>query len=602
MSTTDEWVQGPAARTCARRRRAGFAKQARRLGRRSRGARRLSRRDRSGPGRCATRSPSDVDAIVRGLAFGKSMLWDDSGLRFPRPVRWLLRASSTRRRSRSTSRGFPRQASTYGHRFTHGEVEGRRAPTTTRRRCAAAGVEPEQAEREQTIREGLAALGGAPNPRELGEVVHLVEMADRPRGTLRRAVPRAARARGRRPRCSRTSATSRSAATGSRSSRTAAIPSSSGAGNERVLAGRLEDATFTFERDVAERRSRRWPAKLGLDHVRRRRGHVRRQDRAAHGARATSSAAATRRARRPGSRRPTRPPSSCASSPTSRATSAPSTRAWRDSRTRCAWRSRSSTCPTPPTARCPHTEAGRVLAAADKIDSLTVAFALGKRPTGSRDPFGLRRAAIGLLPPGGRGRARDRREGPRRPRPRAPHGQNAAVKDDPSDVWDFVVERLEGLLDVPVEFVRAPAQSALASSARSPASPAGARGRGRDGGVRRGLHRVRPREPPRRRADGAAGTARSRARDRRRPRSCAVERLSAPARAIDAAVAEGDFARRSPRPRRSAPPVDALLRRRARHGRGRGDPREPAAAPPGRARRGRGARRPVADPSVRLCT
>ena len=44
----------------------------------------------------------------------------------------------------------------------------------------------------------------------------------------------------------------------------------------------------------------------------------------------------------------------------------------------------------------PETETGRVLAAADKVDSLTVAFALGQRPTGSRDPYGLRRAAIGL--------------------------------------------------------------------------------------------------------------------------------------------------------------------------------------------------------------
>src|SRR3954454_25255841 len=32
----------------------------------------------------------------------------------------------------------------------------------------------------------------------------------------------------------------------------------------------------------------------------------------------------------------------------------------------------------------PETETGRVLAAADKVDSLTVAFALGQRPTGSR--------------------------------------------------------------------------------------------------------------------------------------------------------------------------------------------------------------------------
>jgi glycyl-tRNA synthetase beta chain len=103
----------------------------------------------------------------------------------------------------------------------------------------------------------------------------------------------------------------------------------------------------------------------------------------------------------------------------------------------------------------PETETGRVLSAADKIDNLTVAFSLGQRPTGSRDPFGLRRAAIGLCRLAVEANvkielstlvARD-------------HEllvlQGAEVTDDPADVTDFVLERLEGLLDVPVEFVRA---------------------------------------------------------------------------------------------------------------------------------------------------
>ena len=77
-------------------------------------------------------------------------------------------------------------------------------------------------------------------------------------------------------------------------------------------------------------------------------------------------------------------------------TSAPSTRGSPATRRRSARRSRSSTCPTPPDAPLPETEAGKVLAAADKIDTLTVSFALGHKPTGSRDPYGLRRAAIGL--------------------------------------------------------------------------------------------------------------------------------------------------------------------------------------------------------------
>lgn len=47
--------------------------------------------------------------------------------------------------------------------------------------------------------------------------------------------------------------------------------------------------------------------------------------------------------------------------------------------------------------RLPGTVAGRVLAIADRADQLAGVFALGKRPTGNKDPFGLRRAALGLL-------------------------------------------------------------------------------------------------------------------------------------------------------------------------------------------------------------
>ena len=40
---------------------------------------------------------------------------------------------------------------------------------------------------------------------------------------------------------------------------------------------------------------------------------------------------------------------------------------------------------------------GRRVALADKADTLAVAFGLGLEPTGSRDPYGLRRAAAGLV-------------------------------------------------------------------------------------------------------------------------------------------------------------------------------------------------------------
>jgi glycyl-tRNA synthetase beta chain len=45
----------------------------------------------------------------------------------------------------------------------------------------------------------------------------------------------------------------------------------------------------------------------------------------------------------------------------------------------------------------PLTATGTVLAMADKLDTLAGIFAIGEKPSGTKDPFGLRRAAIGLV-------------------------------------------------------------------------------------------------------------------------------------------------------------------------------------------------------------
>ena len=53
--------------------------------------------------------------------------------------------------------------------------------------------------------------------------------------------------------------------------------------------------------------------------------------------------------------------------------------------------------PEGPDSPLPATEAGAILAAAEKVDNLVGAFAVGEAPTGSKDPYGLRRAAAGLV-------------------------------------------------------------------------------------------------------------------------------------------------------------------------------------------------------------
>lgn len=45
----------------------------------------------------------------------------------------------------------------------------------------------------------------------------------------------------------------------------------------------------------------------------------------------------------------------------------------------------------------PESRAGRVLAVADRLDTLAGLFVAGKKPSGNRDPFGLRRAALAII-------------------------------------------------------------------------------------------------------------------------------------------------------------------------------------------------------------
>lgn len=91
----------------------------------------------------------------------------------------------------------------------------------------------------------------------------------------------------------------------------------------------------------------------------------------------------------------------------------------------------------------PSTPAGRIVALADKLDSLAGIFAIGQKPTASKDPYALRRAALGAL--------RICVEGGldldlRAVLAAALEAQPAGKRDETvlGDLWDFVVERLRG--------------------------------------------------------------------------------------------------------------------------------------------------------------
>ncbi|MDE4949200.1 glycine--tRNA ligase subunit beta, partial [Francisella tularensis subsp. holarctica] len=45
----------------------------------------------------------------------------------------------------------------------------------------------------------------------------------------------------------------------------------------------------------------------------------------------------------------------------------------------------------------PRTNVSACVALDEKLDTLVCIFAIGHKPTGNKDPFGLRRSAIGIL-------------------------------------------------------------------------------------------------------------------------------------------------------------------------------------------------------------
>jgi glycyl-tRNA synthetase beta chain len=91
----------------------------------------------------------------------------------------------------------------------------------------------------------------------------------------------------------------------------------------------------------------------------------------------------------------------------------------------------------------PTTKTGQAVALADKLDTLVGIFAIEQRPTGTKDPFGLRRAALGVL--------RILLEGRLELDLLELLGEAAAAQPVfragvIDEVYDFIAERLRGLL------------------------------------------------------------------------------------------------------------------------------------------------------------
>ena len=388
--------------------------------------------------------PERLEAIVQGLNFTKSMVWEAGGLRFARPVRWRL--------AKLDVADVVGDGASYGHRFTHGRVEVTDAEAYGET-LRAAGVEPDQAARRDAIVKSLDAIGGWSDPAGvIEEVVFLVESPVVLAGSFDERFLQLPR------RVVETAMQSHQRYFPLEGARFAFVanggdPKTVIAGNEQVLEGRLEDASFTFERDVAK----------GIEVLAEEAGRITFVAGAGTFADKTARLVALAEALGGGE-------ASLEAARLSKADQAAElVREFPDLEGHIgAEYARLAGFPEAVCAATdeqylpefaggplPSTEPGRVLAAAEKVDNLTVAFALGQRPSGSRDPYGLRRAAIGLCRLALEGGLRIDLHQLVDLDQRLLLESGVELEQDPGPVFDFVVERFEGLLDIPVEYVRA---------------------------------------------------------------------------------------------------------------------------------------------------
>ncbi len=179
------------------------------------------------------------------------------------------------------------------------------------------------------------------------------------------------------------------------------------AGNERVLRARLSDAKFFWDEDrkrtlesrVPKLAERVFHAKLGTQ----RPANADERTAASFGPRQSGASPCglpirthARSAPRGSARRISRRRWS-ASSPNCRGSWAATTRCTTASRRVVADAIAEHYAPQGPSDRCPTAPVSVAVALADKLDTLVGFFAIGEKPTGSKDPFALRRAALGVM-------------------------------------------------------------------------------------------------------------------------------------------------------------------------------------------------------------
>lgn len=356
--------------------------------------------------------PELAKRLIEGVRFGKTMRWGDgAGLRFSRPIRWIV-AKLDDETVPFSLHGLEAGDVSRGHRFIGGPATIASA-SAYRDSVRAVGVVADHGERRATITAALDAAAverGAAWRDPLGkieEVVHLVEWPSLIVGAIQAEHMRLP------PKVLVTAMQSHQRYFPLENPDGSLLPSflaiSNGdprhadvitRGNEDVLSARLQDATFSFEKDTA----------AGLDELDRRLDTIvfhqslgtlaHKRDRLVAGVRAlgaqlgvdsaTAEEAATLAKVDQGA------VLVAEFSELQGYAGAHYARLSGRSEDVCL-AVEEHYLPEGPDSPTPSTAHGALLALAEKVDSLVGAFAINERPTSSKDPYGLRRAAAGLV-------------------------------------------------------------------------------------------------------------------------------------------------------------------------------------------------------------
>jgi len=359
--------------------------------------------------------PEIARRVLEGLRFGKTMRWGDGrGLRFSRPVRWITAKAGADTVTFEVA-GIPGGGHSMGHRFLGGPVQVTSADSY-RDELRASFVIADHRERREAILSGLdvaATAAGATWDDPAGkieEVVHLVEwpsvitgrIAEKHLALPERVLVTAMQSHQR--------YMPLHAPDGSLVPAFLAVsngdPAAAGIiirGNEDVLDARLQDAAFSYERDVAaglEDLDRRlddivFHARLGTladkrDRLRAGVGDIAGAVGAGADALEAAEDAASLAKVDQGAILVAEfsELQGFAASHYARLAGRPDA---------VADAIAEQYLPEGPDSPVPATEAGALLACAEKVDNLVGAFLIGEIPSGSKDPYGLRRAAAGLV-------------------------------------------------------------------------------------------------------------------------------------------------------------------------------------------------------------